>query len=173
MKKSTKGALAAGSAMVLLTGAAGTLAYWTDEKSAEGTTIGAGHLKLGDPSCVGWTLDDDAAYLAQKLVPGDELTQVCTFNVDTDGDHLAATFDVSTPSLTGGAPLIEELDVNASYEVNDVAATVPAEIVDGDVITATIVVTWDYGVEDNDSNVVPGLQAVLDDITVTATQTHP
>jgi alternate signal-mediated exported protein len=172
MRKSTRGAFAAGTAAVLLMGGVGTLAYWTDAKDAPGATIDSGHLKLGDPSCVGWQLDGGTAYVAQKLVPGDTLTQVCTFAVDTEGHHLAASFDVSTPSFTGDAALLDELDVDASYEVNDVAATLPATISDDDVVKATIEVTWPYGTVDNDSNVVTGLQAVLSAVTVTATQTH-
>lgn len=172
MKKSTKGAFAAGTAAVLLLGGAGTLAYWTDAKDAPGTTIDSGHLKLSDAACAGWLLDGGAAYVAQTLVPGDTLTQVCTFTVDSDGEHLAASFDVSTPGLTGAQALLDELDVDASYEVNDVAAAPPAAIVDGDVVEATIVVTWPYGSEDNDSNVAAGLAATLSAITVTATQTH-
>ncbi len=43
---------------------------------------------------------------------------------------------------------------------------------DGDVVTATLTITWPYGVEDNDSNVLAGLAASLADVTVVATQTH-
>ena len=39
MKKSTKGALAAGSAAFLLVGGAGSLAYWTDNGDVTGTTL--------------------------------------------------------------------------------------------------------------------------------------
>jgi alternate signal-mediated exported protein len=172
MRKSTKGAFAAGTAAVLLLGGVGTLAFWTDDEDAPGATIDSGHLSLGTANCVGWQLDGGAAYSTQLLVPGDTLTQVCSFTVDTEGEHLAASFDVSTATFTGDQALLDELDLSATYEVNDVASTPPAVIVDGDVVEATIVVTWPYGTVDNDSNVLTGLQAILSAITVTATQTH-
>jgi predicted ribosomally synthesized peptide with SipW-like signal peptide len=46
MRKSTKGALAAGTAAVLLTGGAGSLAYWTATDTTKGAVIGAGQLGL-------------------------------------------------------------------------------------------------------------------------------
>ena len=58
-------------------------------------------------------------------------------------------------------------------KVNDVATGATAvDVVDGDVVTATLTITWPYGVEDNDSNVLAGLAASLADVTVVATQTH-
>lgn len=44
MRKTTKGALAAGAAAALLIGGAGTLAYWAAEDSADG-----GPGRLGQP----------------------------------------------------------------------------------------------------------------------------
>ena len=46
MKKSTKGALAATTAGVLLLGGAGSLAFWSD--SIGGSTISSGHISLDD-----------------------------------------------------------------------------------------------------------------------------
>ena len=62
MKKSTKGAVAVAAAAVLLTGGAGTLAYWSDSVDLPGGSISSGSLSLGTPDCgSGWTLDGGAA----------------------------------------------------------------------------------------------------------------
>ncbi len=176
MKKTTKGALAAGSAAVLLMGGAGTLAYWTDSVTADGTDIQSGHLSLDLDECQGWELDGGAAYSGQLLVPGDTLTQDCSYTLDIAGEHLREVdFDVTLPSdITGAQELIDEISVSTDVELNgvDQADATDVAVTDGDSVTVSIEVTWPYGVEDNDSNVVGGLQAVLDDLTVVVTQNH-
>jgi alternate signal-mediated exported protein len=175
INKSTKGALAASAAAVLLLGGAGSLAYWNSTQDVSGADIASGHLKLTDPDCgAGWVLDGGTNYEAQLLVPGDTLTKVCTFALDSSGAHLSADFDTTAPDISGDAALLSELDVSADYTVNgDPVAASDVPVANGDVIEATIVVDWQYGVLDNDSNVAPaGLSAMLDTITVTATQHH-
>lgn len=174
MKRTTKGALAGGAAAVLLLGGAGTLAFWTDTQTIDGTDIASGHLKLVSPDCTGWLLDGGAAFTTQLLVPGDSLTQVCDYTVDTAGEHLAATFTATGPTdITGSAALVDEIGFAAAYKVNTVAVgATDVAIVDGDIVTATLTVTWPTGVLDNDSNVLAGLTASLADVTVVATQTH-
>jgi alternate signal-mediated exported protein len=175
INKSTKGALAAAAAGVLLLGGAGSLAYWNSTQDVSGANISSGHLKLVSPDCgVGWVLDGGATYGSQLLVPGDTLTKVCSFTVESAGAHLTADFDTTAPEFSAGdAALLSELSVSADYTVNgDPVAANDVAVVDGDVIGATVVIDWDYGVLDNDSNVVTGLSAALDTITVTATQSH-
>lgn len=174
MNRTTKGALAGGAAAVLLLGGVGTLAFWTDTDIIAGTDIDSGHLSLGTPVCTGWLLDGGAAYVAQVLVPGDTLTQVCTYTVDTEGEHLTASFDATGPSdITGAPELMSEIGFTDTYTVDggaDDDTDVPIE--NGDVLVATLTITWPLGDEDNDSNVVTGLSASLADVTVVATQTH-
>jgi len=184
MKKSTKGALAAGAAGVLLLGGAGSLAYWTDAGTVTGSKITAGHLALSDADCEGWTLGDSAATAfnatTDTIVPGEQLTRVCTFTVDAAGERMKAEFDVSAPGFdtaasASDANILDELEVDATYEVTrdgtKSPATVPAVIEHDDVITATIKVTFDYDADNvQDSQ---DLSATLDDITVTAKQLAP
>lgn len=174
INKTTKGALAATAAAGLLAGGAGSLAYWNSTQDVTGADVTGGHLKLATPDCgAGWTLDGGATYTTQLLVPGDTLTKVCSFTLDAAGEHLAADFDTTAPSLTGDQALLDELAVTATYTVNGTAVgSSNVAVADGDVIEATIVVDWAYGTLDNDSNVVTGLSAALDTVTVTATQTH-
>ncbi len=167
-----KGALAASAAGALLLGGAGTLAYWTDTGTVDGSDIESGHLLLTTDTCLGWKLDGvvTAITAATRIVPGDVLTQVCTYVVDAEGDHIAAEFDVSTPNLSSTNTLTDELAVDAAYKIGVTpVAAFPATVVNGDIITATITVTFDGAAATNGSQ---DLVATLDDIIVTATQSH-
>jgi alternate signal-mediated exported protein len=179
MKKSTKGALAAGGAAVLLLGGAGSLAYWTAGSTVGGGTISSGHLKLTDTTeggCAGagWVLDsgEDAKGVAftpatMKLVPGDVLTKTCTFTVDAVGEHLRAT-----ASVTGGAAsgqLAPFLTVTGSFTKAD-GSTVTAitEQDDAATLTARITVAFNGSSDNASSDVAADLSAY----TVTLTQAH-
>jgi alternate signal-mediated exported protein len=175
MNKTGKGALAVSAAGVLLLGGAGSLAFWNSTQTVSGTDIATGHLKLTSPSCgSGWLLDGGAVYTTQLLVPGDTLTKICTFTVQTSGAHLTADLDTSDPAMSGDQALLDELHATATYKQNGSAiGSSDVAVANNDVIQATITVAWPYGAGvDNDSNVLSGLSATLDTITVTATQHH-
>lgn len=182
MKKSTKGALAAGAAVALLVGGAGTLAFWTADETVPGGTIDAGHLDLvtdaTNAGCGDWQLDsgEQAAGTwssGDPLVPGDVLTKECAFTIDAQGNHLRATVAASAPGLTG--TLAAGLTVDATgITVGGVADTEFTEADDGSALGVTVTVTFtDPGTADNTYNdPATDLTAVLNDITVTATQVH-
>ncbi len=176
MKKSTKGAVAAGGAAVLLLGGATTLAYWTDTASVPGATISSGHLDLTGETCTGWLLDGGAAYTSQLLVPGDSLTQDCSYTLDIAGAHFdSADFTVTAPSdVTGAQALIDEIGVTTAVALNGTPqpTATGVAVADGDALTVTMTVAWPYGVADNDSNVVGGLSATLGALTVVVKQNH-
>lgn len=177
MKRSTKASLATGAAALsLLLGGAGTIAFWTDTGTVDGTTIATGHLKFGTPDCgAGWLLDGGASYTTQLLVPGDVLTKTCAFTLDAAGEHLSADFTLTTPTgVTGSAALADELDLTTAVTLNGnpQATTTDVPVADGDVVAVSMTLTWPYGVEDNDSNLAAGLSAILGDLTVVATQHH-
>lgn len=178
MNKSTKGALAAAAAGVLLLGGAGTLAFWTDTESTPGVTINTGHLDLTDLDCgTGWTLDGGTAYTSQLLVPGDSLTKTCTAELDIAGTHFTqADFAVTVPSdLTGDAGLLAELsapDIDVTLNGTPQASATDVAVADGDDVAVAITVEWPYGVEDNDTNVVGGVSATLDQVEIKVTQNH-
>ena len=173
MNKSIKGALAAGVGGVLLLGGATTLAFWTDTGTVTGSSINSGHLKLVSQSCLGWKLDGGAAFTTQLIVPGDTLTQVCTYTVAATGAHLLASLAVSAPTFTGAAALYAELTATATYKKDTVAVSAfPTTIADGNVIEATVVVSFDGPAATNGSNNLTGLTAALSNITVTATKAH-
>jgi alternate signal-mediated exported protein len=178
MNKSTKGAVAAAAAGVLLLGGAGTLAYWTDADIIDGLTINSGHFKMDGADCdaATWTLDGGDPYTDQLLVPGDTVTKECDVIMDIAGEHLThADFEVER-----GVVLDEELQdqVLVTFSVNGSNTDVNnVPVTDGQVIPVAITVEWPWdadgnGEANNVSNVVGGFQAVLNDITLTATQEH-
>ena len=176
MNRSTKGALAAGAAATLLLGGAGTLAFWTDSATVDGSDISSGHLKLDATDCTTalWTMDGGATFNpnTMTLVPGDTLTKTCDIEVDVAGEHLTQVdLDVTVPSdVTGAQALVDEL--GAVVTVNGGGSADNVEVTDGQALPVSITVSWPYGSEDNDSNVATGLIASLADITVTTTQDH-
>jgi alternate signal-mediated exported protein len=178
MKRTTKGALAAGGAAALLLGGAGTLAYWTDTAEVPGATINAGHLDLTDEDCgAGWVLDGGAAFGSQLLVPGDELTKTCTYTLDIAGEHFTkADFTVTAPTdVTGAQALVEEIGVATTVELDGTpqATATGVTVADDDVITVEMKIEWPYGTAvDNDSNVAAGLSASLDALTLVVKQNH-
>ncbi|RHW25475.1 alternate-type signal peptide domain-containing protein [Nocardioides immobilis] len=182
MKKTTKGALAAAAAAALMVGGAGTLAFWTDDETIPGGTIDAGHLDLvtdtTNTGCGAWVLDSgeqapETWANGAPLVPGDVLTKECLFTIDAQGNHLRATVAASAPAATG--TLAAGLAIDATdITVGGVADTEFTEADDGAALGVTVTVEFtDPGVADNTYNdPATDITAVLNDITVTATQVH-
>lgn len=180
MNKSTKGAWAAGTAAVLLLGGAGSLAYWSSSDDATGGTINSGSLNLTLDSCDSdWTLDSvggtGGALAGRLVVPGDTLTKVCTFNYVSTGAHLVSDLTVGTPTFNASsdAELAAALQIDATYKIDADPAVSGDPIPAGNhTITANIKVTFPFdGVATPEDNNTQDQTAVLDAITVTATQT--
>lgn len=176
MKKSTKGALAASAAAVLLLGGAGTLAYWTDDAAVNGGTITAGSIDLGAVTCSGWLhAEDDSAVV--NVVPGDSVYNDCATSITLEGDHIGATLDIDEASIPTGA-LADELDAAVTLRDadGDPIAAVAAEGTTA--VTARIAVDFPYGTvsaPDPTTGASNGSQngtAVLDAMTLVAVQTH-
>lgn len=171
MKKTTKGALAAGSAAVLLMGGAGTLAFWTATDDVDGGGIAAGDLTLTTIGCDGWVYsaaDLEGTGPVSLLVPGDTIEQVCTATIDGSGDHLKATVEIDQASVADLALGTDTLTVTA-------ALTAPVGAADGvDIegpteVSITITAVYPYGDENNDSQLATD---TLDAITLNAVQVH-
>jgi alternate signal-mediated exported protein len=172
MNKTTKGALAAATAAVLLTGGAGTLAFWSDSVDVPGGSITSGTLDLGAPDCgAGWTIDGGAPFTTQQLVPGDTLTEVCTIDLVAQGDHIGADLAIATPGWAASNALTAELTPSATFLVNGAATThvTSADDTGTGEIEATITVTFNGAAATNASQ---NLAATLNAVTVSATQTH-
>ena len=184
MKKTTKGALAATTAGVLLLGGAGSLAFWSDSLTIGGSTISSGHISLDDTTdglCAeaDWILNDaeapvDAVFdpSADALVPGDSITKTCTFDINAVGDHLRATLaatggeDAAPAAGTDLAPFVE---ATAAFTVDDLTTLEITDDNDGDEVEAKITLTFPYGTDDNDSQ---DASLDLSAYTVSLTQVH-
>ncbi len=178
MKKTTKGAIAAGGAAVLLMGGAGTLAYWNATDTVAGTSISSGHLTLDATACkgtTGWKLDGNVAFdpTTDKLVPGDTLTKTCDVTVDVQGTHLKKVdIAATTPAGALSAPW-DELSVVATVSGSPTGQSGLAVNQGPNTVPVSIAVTWGYGsAADNDLNKVPSLSKTLGDIGITVTQLH-
>ena len=195
MKKSTKGAFAAGAAGVLLLGGAGSLAYWSDAQDVDGGTLTSGDMRISAPSCgAGWTLDagedgPGAAFdpATDLLVPGDVITQTCTTTFTGTGEHLRATLDATpgtgSDGLFAGASPMLTLAVGSLESSSDgttwvaVPTTGLTEANDGDQVRVALTVTFNSAAA-NPTTAAPAepetrnVASVLDDITITAEQVH-
>ena len=185
MNKSTKGALAATTAGVLLLGGAGSLAFWSDSITIGGSTISSGHISLDDTTvgdCAGadWILDNGETTAGavfdpatSTLVPGDSITKTCTFDVTARGDHLRATL-----AATGGAEsapatgndLSPKVTTTAAFTVAGASATTITEGNNGDELEAKITLSFPYGATSDNPSQDGSLD--LSAYTVALTQVH-
>lgn len=173
MKKSTKGALAAGTAAVLLLGGAGSLAYWSDSETITGGTITAGHLDLTtdatNTGCGEWTFDSDedasgkVYATGDLLVPGDVLTRTCSYTLDVEGEHMRGTVAATTPTNT----LPAGMTLTSPFTLNGETATSFTEANDGQTVKLALTLTFDSAATGS-----MDADAVLGDITISATQEH-
>lgn len=179
MKSTTKGALSSVAALVLLTGGAGSLAYWSAEEPVSGTDIDAGHLDLvtdaTNVGCGAWTLGHTTGQAAalgagDLLVPGDVLRRACAFTVDATGKNLAATLSIDSPTFADGDDFDGMLDASVSGLTvgADTAATGFTSADDGETLLVDVVVTWDAADTGN-----MDASTVLEDLTLVATQVAP
>ncbi len=185
MKRSTKGALAAGGAAALLMGGTGTIAFWTATGDAEGGPINAGTLTLTAGTCdANWVYAAGQAGAGNPVtlfVPGDEVTKECTFTVGATGDNLAATVDApaALTFVTDPAGTSFDATVDATYDLDGTPIADGGTITDddgGETLTVRFDVSIPYGTADpagiNDND-MQGVEATLDTLTVTLTQVDP
>ena len=189
MKKSSKGAVAAAAAGVLLLGGAGSLAFWSATDSVAGIGVTAGQLKLSAPTCTGWTFDGsestpNKAYVpaTDKIVPGDVLTQSCDYTITAKGEHLRANLTTSSGGSAG--PLNDYLTTpfpTLTYKTPGPGSSAVAgdpvgnitEAADGSVITAELSVAFNSSATNASQD--DGLGSMFgstSDFTVTFDQIH-
>ncbi len=173
MKKSTKGAIAAAGAGVLLLGGAGTLAFWSDTDTVDGGTLTAGTLELSDVTCgANWL---DGATPVSILVPGDTVTKECTGTITLTGDNIEATVTLDDASVATAEAAFNDATPDL---VEGDAVNITAGLTGGGTITAsgpisvTITVEWPFGtIADNESQGVS--TTALDGLVINAVQVDP
>ena len=178
MKKSTKGLLAAGTAAVLLTGGAGTLAYWTADTAVNAGTLSSGTITLGAVTCGGWKHTENDATVT-KIVPGDTVYNDCPTTLTLVGDHIGATLAID-PASFGSSTLATSLTPTVALRNTATGAPIAAVTSQGTTnVTARVSVTVPYGgpVSTPDprtgaSNGSKDGTAVLNSMNLIAVQTH-
>lgn len=110
MNKLVKGAIAIAAGAALLTGGAGTFAYWNDSVGVSGGTITAGNLDVADgtPAAGAWTVQKDGTGTAVSVPdisafvtsPGDKFTYTKNITVTATGNNLVATLALAPGSIT-------------------------------------------------------------------------
>ena len=186
MNTTTKGAVAAGAAAVLLLGGAGTLAFWSDGAAVNGGSVSSGSLGIDPVSCAAnWVYaagNAQAGATVTRVVPGDTITKACTFTVGAAGDNISATPTVpstltytATPATGAPAPASLELTVGATYLLDGVAFG-PTDVIeaddDGKTLTANVAVTFPFGSALVNGSDTQNLTVALDDLTVALQQTE-
>ncbi|WP_024794581.1 alternate-type signal peptide domain-containing protein [Tomitella biformata] len=121
MKKTTKGAVAAGAAALLLAGGAGSFAAWNASGNTTGAgTVTAGSMAVAETSAGVWTWASGSKVntafdqVNDKLVPGDKVKYTSTYNVTLSGTNLKAELIPSLGNLTGDLKTNDRLTVSSS-----------------------------------------------------------
>lgn len=179
MKKTTKGALAASTAAVLLLGGAGSLAYWNTEGTVAGGGFSTGDLELDFADCdrASWTVVNeiegvrtpDVDLTTFKVVPGDVFTKTCTIKVVSVGDNIRAVLGVTDGTATPTAGFdTDDYEVTSSFLLAGAPLTEVDESNNDDLIDVELTVDFPIGSAiDNDSK---NQTLTLSDFTVAATQ---
>jgi len=157
MKNATKAVIAGVAGLALLTGGAGSLAYWTDTKNGSATSIQSGTLTLGSISDGSWTLQQNASDLPDDttasgttpyvagttlIVPGDTLSQTVQVPVTVTGTDNRARIAVSGIVAGTGTDLGSALTPTIA-SVNGTAGTSALITTTGDVaVVVTITFPW-------------------------------
>jgi len=177
MKKSTKSVLAAGAAVVVLTGGAGSLAYWNATADIDGGEVDSGELGLTPVAGgAGWELNGTGIANPQAvvLVPGDVLTYESSYTVVAVGDNLEAT--LSAEGGDGAGTLAPFLDLDLTATTAGTAVTAITEDNDGDVLDVALTIDFPFdangGAPDNASQ-TETLDLTGVDVVLTQTDATP
>jgi alternate signal-mediated exported protein len=117
MRSVTKALIAGAAGIALLTGGAGSLAFWTDTKSGTPVAISSGDLSLGTiTDSSGWTILQNASGVVPAqtvpvtyvpgttlVVPGDVLTKTVAVPVNISGLNNKATLVVTSATAPTNA----------------------------------------------------------------------
>ncbi|MFB2582306.1 alternate-type signal peptide domain-containing protein [Herbiconiux sp. P15] len=118
MNAVTKGAIAAGAAVVLLTSGLGTLAFWSSSASVADGTLSSGYLSLSVQNPLWYDISEGDAQpfdpAVDTIVPGDVILYTADAVVAGEGRNLEATLLADTADL--GGDLLPYIDVSMSVD---------------------------------------------------------
>lgn len=169
MKKSTKSVLAAGAAVVVLTGGAGSLAYWNATADVGGGEIDSGDLDLTPDGAGVWQLNGTtvADPEAVVLVPGDVLTYAADYTIVAVGDNIEA--ELTAEGAGGAGTLAPFLDIDLTATSGGAAVTTIDESNNGDTLTVDLTIDFPFGAAVDNASKTETLD--LSGVSVVLTQT--
>lgn len=153
MKKSTKGAVAAGAAAVLLTGGAGSLAYWNATGTISGGTVTSGTLTLTAADAGTWKLNGTTVspISSVKIVPGDELVYTGSYTIGATGNNIKGNLSVT--GGTGTAWAGSTLTSTFKLDGTTITGTTPITgAQDGKNVSAEIKIDFPFGTAADNSS---------------------
>ncbi|WP_280760164.1 alternate-type signal peptide domain-containing protein [Prescottella agglutinans] len=163
MNKTTKGAIAAGSAALLLAGGAGSFALWNAQADLNAGSINSGTLTLTTQGTPGWSDSHGpvTTWSSFKAVPGDVLTYKADVKIGATGNNLKAALTVDPASITGDAALKAALGtpvVTAKIGGNTVS-TITSDN-DGNVVNVEVAFTFSGAADNTTQNVSASLSSL-------------
>jgi alternate signal-mediated exported protein len=166
MQKTTKSAVAAAAAGLLLVGGAGSLAYWNATGSVNGGGIQSGKLALINPGPQTWTLNGKPM-TGDSIVPGDELVMTGSFEIEAVGEDLQAAVGVSGASATGGLGPFVQTFIQATIDGKVVTEVTSAD--DGKQLQVAATIDFPFGAAVDNTSQAKKLD--VSDVAITLTQT--
>jgi len=169
MKKTTKGALAAGAAAVLLAGGLGTFATWTSQgDDTGGASVQTGRLtveQVADSASWTWQTPGRAGQAfdpaTDTLAPGDSVRFTADYVLDIEGSNLQAQL-IAASGTTGSLPAGLTWTADPGNEIRDLTED------DDGTYTVGGTLAFDPAATGSMDQSVQ-----VDDLTVTVTQTSP
>lgn len=146
MKKSTKSVLAAGAAVVVLTGGAGSLAYWNATADIGGGEIDSGELDLAPAGAGVWQLNGTAVTNPQAnvvLVPGDVLTYSADYTIVAVGNNIEGT--LTAVGGDGAGTLAPFLTTDLTATTGGAPVTTVDGSNDGDTLDVDLTIDFPFG----------------------------
>ncbi|GAA4415189.1 hypothetical protein GCM10023169_01280 [Georgenia halophila] len=117
----TKALVAGGAAVLLLAGAGGSFARWSDSTGVDSASFASGDLGITQSGGtwtdqLGVTVADPANYL---MVPGTTLTYNGTLDVVVEGENLEAAITTDFTDVTSSTELAQALEVDMTIDGTD------------------------------------------------------
>lgn len=153
MNETTKGALAAGAAGILLLGGAGSYALWSDAETVQGGTITAGNLDISPVAAGVWTdvspgpvkTPGPLDIATFRMVPGDVLQYKAQYRVLADGENLRATIAADAQSIQRSGeltPTNTPVSLVSTYNGTPLANNQITEADNNRLVDVTVTVTF-------------------------------
>jgi len=176
VNRNAKGAIAAGAAVVVLLGGAGSYALWSDEGTNTPGSVTSGELTLTSSGAGTWT-DISATGIngttsvspaSDLLVPLDTWRYTTTYTATATGKNMDAVVTVVNPGTAGALP--EGVTVTPTATVGTTTSTGSAITIPADGLPHTVTVNVTVAFADVDGDISEGETVDVSDMSVSLNQ---